>query len=224
LIKKKGKKINLAFFGDSICFGQHISVHRSWVALISRSLELMGKHKGVQINVTNDSINGNTTRLALERMPYEIQSNNFDIIFIQFGMNDCNYWKTDNGLPRVSKKAFAANLEEIIDRAVACGIKSIFLATNHPTALFKSMPSSGVLYQKSNKEYNEIVRQVATARKGMVELIDNEKNVLQYLAKKKMAVRDIVLPDLIHLNDLGHKIYYQKIMPKIKTVIMDLLK
>ena len=76
----------LIFFGDSICTGQHISVHKGWVAQISQSLE------GIA-TILNSSVNGRTTRQALEDMPYHIQEQHPDMIVIQFGMNDCNYWK-----------------------------------------------------------------------------------------------------------------------------------
>src|SRR6267378_1663214 len=127
------EKINLAFFGDSICFGQGISIHKGWVPRISQKLETLGQSSGVEISVLNSSVNENTTRMALERMPYDIQSHPIDILFVQFGMNDCNYWLTDKGVPRVSPMAFEANLLEIIDRAQAIHVKKIFLSTNHPT-------------------------------------------------------------------------------------------
>ena len=40
-----------------------------------------------------------------------------DVMTLQFGLNDCNCWETDRGLPRVSEEAFRANLIEMIERA-----------------------------------------------------------------------------------------------------------
>src|SRR3989344_2181705 len=108
--------MNIFFFGDSICSGQGVSVHKTWVTRISQNLENLEKKYKIPITVTNSSINGNTTRQALERIHYDVLSHGVDIILIQFGMNDCNYWSTDKGLPRISKQAFKSNLLEIIEK------------------------------------------------------------------------------------------------------------
>ena len=42
--------------------------------------------------------------------PYDVQSHEVDVLVVGFGMNDCNYWMTDKGVPRVSQNAFRANL------------------------------------------------------------------------------------------------------------------
>ena len=56
-------------FGDSICFGQHVSLNNTWahqLAIKLQELDLPDKN----IIVQNPSINGNTTRQALERLHY----------------------------------------------------------------------------------------------------------------------------------------------------------
>ena len=100
--------MNLIFFGDSICTGQFVSPHQTWVSMISSSIP--------SVTVFNHSINGDITRTALERMPHDVQEIGPDIIYIQFGMNDCNYWQTDRGLPRELEKALRERgyrLEEV---------------------------------------------------------------------------------------------------------------
>ena len=122
----------IVFFGDSICFGQGISPHLIWVARLSREVERRYDSSPNALIVHNSSINGNTTRQALERMPFDVQSHGVDAMVLQFGLNDANFWVTDRGLPRVSESAFCANLEEIIERAVKFGARHIQLHTNHP--------------------------------------------------------------------------------------------
>lgn len=102
--------MNIYFFGDSISFGQGVSIDLGWVTKLSAKLRI--KFPQQDITAINSSINGNTTRMALERMPYDIQSHDVDILVIGFGMNDCNYWETDKGVPRVSPLAFEANLKK----------------------------------------------------------------------------------------------------------------
>lgn len=149
--------IKFFLFGDSICFGQLVSHHLTWISrLSSRVSGILGSEFGVLIQ--NASINGNTTRQALERMSYDITSHQSDVLLVQFGMNDCNYWQTDFGAPRVSPRSFDSGLLEIIDRAIAAGVKHIFLATNHPSTKGEFPHLVGLSHAESNQKYNAIIR------------------------------------------------------------------
>ena len=66
-------------------------------------------------------------------MPYDIQSHEPDLLLVQFGMNDCNFWESDRGNPRVSLDAFRANLREIYTRAFSFGVHNVIQLTNHPS-------------------------------------------------------------------------------------------
>ncbi len=196
--------------GDSICFGQLVSPHRTWV---SRVAEMLPGLLTCRVLVQNASINGNTTRQALERMAYDITSHSPDYLLVQFGMNDCNYWETDRGVPRVSKAAFSANLLEIVERALVTGTRHIFLNTNHPSlkGAFRHLPTQ--THFASNREYNEVIR--ATHRLMMegkmpVTLIDIE-DVWNRRLRGEDAERleDLLLEDGIHLSPLGHDLYFE---------------
>jgi lysophospholipase L1-like esterase len=57
--------VKFYLFGDSICFGQLVSHNLTWISsLSSRLSEILSPEKDVLIQ--NASINGNTTRQALE--------------------------------------------------------------------------------------------------------------------------------------------------------------
>lgn len=155
-------------------------------------------------------------------MPYEIQSHGYDILIIQFGMNDCNYWHTDGGLPRVSKMAFEANLNEIIDRGLQFGAKKTFLNTNHPTPRTEKFVHASISYQESNIEYNQIIRRVGNYRKNII-LNDVETYIVEYLEKDNLMVDKVVLSDRLHLSELGHQIYFDFIYPRLQREIMDLI-
>jgi len=199
--------MNIVFFGDSICTGQRVSVHSGWVVKISAELS-----KKYDIVVTNSSANGRTTRQALEAMPYEVQSAPPEVLIIQFGMNDCNYWTTDNGLPRVSKKSFCANLEEIIVRGLNFGVRKIFVNTNHVTGLTQKFPYAEITYQQSNEEYNHLIRETC-------ESLDVVVNDIEKVFKKQHNALDFLLPDLLHLNERGHILYFGAIYPILKGVL-----
>lgn len=208
--------MNIFFFGDSICFGQDVSPHNSWVFKISKSLEALFRKYHTPLLVINSSINGNTTRQALDRMAYDVLSHGVDIIVIQFGMNDCNYWQSDKGYPRVSQKSFEANLHEMIDRAKLFGAQKIYINTNHPTKRTRKFPHAPVSYEESNRQYNRIIRKVAQDRND-VELNDIEKLF------RGVSLSDMLLPGSVHPNTYGHQLYFKAILPKLKKSIKELI-
>jgi lysophospholipase L1-like esterase len=219
-------QVKVFFFGDSICFGQGISLFMGWVSRLSEKLWQYGNSIGTEIHLTNTSINGNTTRLALERMPYDVQSNQPDILIVQFGMNDCNYWETDGGNPRVSLKAFEANLCEIIQRARSFGVQKIILNTNHPSARDKmTMAGTNITYQESNSLYNEAIRRVAHQNTdGLVSIVDIEKRFFEHFQKSGGNPADFVQKDLLHLNEDGHDLYFDIYYPHLLSAVNSILE
>lgn len=210
---KEDQCVKIAFFGDSITYGQGVSPFKTWVTRLASDLEVW---LGDNLVVSNCGINGNTTRQALERMPYDVQSHRVDIIFIQFGLNDCNYWDSDGGLPRVSPKAFEANLYEIVERSRRFGAEIIFMHTNHPTN--KKMNKSNNGYQENNKFYNSITRSVANSLDDVI-LVDFEKECDLLIQSGKYTVADLLLKDGVHLSQIGHDIYYDTLEPVVKSYV-----
>jgi acyl-CoA thioesterase I len=228
LVKMNDKHaLRVFFFGDSICFGQGISIHKGWVTRISASLSELGEQHEREITIINVSASGNTTRQALERMPYDLQSHNPDAVIVQFGMNDCNYWETDKGNPRVSPKAFAANLEEIITRAFTFGAQRIFLHTNHPSGRDqKPMHYTTMTYQENNERYNQIIREVAGNFDSRVTLNDIEKAFDEFTGRERSKLLPLLLPepDWLHLSEKGHDLYFGSVYPVIKEYVLEVIK
>lgn len=209
--------LKIFFFGDSICFGQGVSPHRTWVGMLSAELDRRygSDHS---LLVQNPSVNGNTTRMALERMPYDVQSHAPDILYIQFGMNDCNCWQTDRGHPRTSPAAFAANLNEMIDRGRRFGARQVILGTNHPTTRTTApLANSTRTYDEANRAYNEITR--AVAREQAALLADAEAAFDSAVRAGQATLDALVLADQLHLSEQGHLIYFQDRLPVLATAI-----
>ena len=200
---------NIFIFSDSIGVGQYIPPHLTWVNLFSKWVDLNYKN----IMVQNASRNGDTTRLALERMPSDIQKYRPEYIIIQFGINDVNYWTTDEGEPRVSADAFQANLIEIIERVKRFGVKKIILNTNHITHYI--LQPNDVLGQT----YNYMIRTVAEFYEDYKD--DEEKEII-YLndVEEWLGNKKILLEDGIHLNKLGHKLYFDNIIEFINRKLI----
>lgn len=206
---------NIIFFGDSICLGQHVSPHQCWVTRLSGMIE---DRYGREFVVVNASVNGSTTRTALERISDSLQKFELSMIVIQFGLNDSNLWETDRGLPRVSSAGFRANLVEIIERARRFGAQEVILNTNHPT--LKRTPEGKMFdqYQENNHRYSEIIREVAGAD-SEVTLVDVEA-VVYGAVTDDSGLQTLLLEDGIHLALAGHDLYFEA----LKAPVISSLK
>jgi lysophospholipase L1-like esterase len=210
------KNIKVTFFGDSICVGAGVSVHEGWVSLVAQQLQ----KKYSNLIVSNSSVNGRTTRQALTNMPYEIQEHPPHILIVQFGMNDCNYWDSDGGHPRVSINSFKSNLNEIIDRAFCyCGVEYICVNTNHPTCRTGPILSfTNFTYQDSNEKYNNAIREVVNKKNNSrIVLCDVEAHFKERISV--LAPYVLEEPDLLHLSQKGHIEYYNFIYPTLKEMV-----
>ena len=219
MISEENKSCIITLFGDSICVGQHVDLHKTWAFNLSTYLK---KFKYKDIIVFNKSVNGNTTRQALERFYPELSSKKPTMILIQFGMNDCNFWDSDYAKPRVSKLAFKANLKEIIDKSLAIGVKTIFLGTNHPSLKGAFDVKPILTHSKVNEEYNEIIRDVykeAIEEKINIILIDNEKNIKEKMKIENNSLSVYLLSDGVHLSAYGHGIYLEYVKNKIINIL-----
>jgi lysophospholipase L1-like esterase len=160
--------------------------------------------------VYNPSVNGNTTRQALERMAFDVQAHGVDLLVVQFGLNDSNFWVTDRGLPRVSAAGFKANLQEIIDRGFRFGARCVQVHTNHPVQkLLEVQPFFKIAYAEMSRRYNGIIREVVEAAPADVNLVDIEAVFEDFTSGDPERLRDLLLPDGVHLSLEGHDLYFQ---------------
>jgi acyl-CoA thioesterase-1 len=211
--KETGRR-NVIFFGDSISLGELVSPHRIWVTRVSERIE---QRFGERFLTINCSINGDTTRLALERMPFDVQRYGVAVLIVQFGMNDCNFWMTDEGQPRVSPTAYRANTLEIIRRGIAFGARRILLATSHPTSHKEKHPAAGMSIEESRVAYGRILREIAAEDPAVI-LVDVERHFEKAL-EKGASEREFLMPDGIHLNQRGHDQYVDIFSPAVLEAI-----
>lgn len=205
-------KPNIIFFGDSISFGEFVNPHLNWVTRLSSKIENQYDSKYLTINC---SINGNTTRQALERMPFDVQRYGVEFLCAQFGMNDCNYWETDEGLPRVSADVYHSNLKEIVYRGYQFGARIVFLPTSHPTP-HNSLNKQNLSYEQNRKQYSQIVRKVAIETNSV--LIDVEKH-FENTISETVPLNNLLMPDGIHLSPQGHDLYTDIFWPIINKYL-----
>jgi acyl-CoA thioesterase-1 len=204
--------LRCVFFGDSITAGQYVDPEFHWTTLLRGRLA-QGELAGVAFSV--GAISGETSRQALERFPVQVQEWRPQVVTIQFGLNDCNRWRTDGGLARVSQLAFRANLLEMFERARRFGATQMILSTNHPT-LRTTVFDDGTTYEESRRRYNEIVREVA--RGAGVRLHDVEAGFARFQASR-LAELLLEPPDVLHLSPAGHVVYADLLEPVLRSAL-----
>lgn len=219
----KNDILRVTFFGDSICVGQGVSIHRGWVTRLAERLDREFAASRQPILFSNSSVNGRTTRQALEDMPYHVQSQGVSLMLIQFGLNDCNHWLTDRGNPRVSVPAYIANIREIIARSRSFGARKIFLNTNHPTSRDTDiMLHTDITYEQSNQRYNQALRAIAPELGDDVIFQDVGKHFSDLIAGGA-ELKSLLLDDGLHLSELGHDHYLDFIAPNVISALGDLM-
>jgi lysophospholipase L1-like esterase len=216
--------LHLVFFGDSMCVGQFVSLEKGWVTKVAAELGRLDLGPGAALVVTNSSVNGDTTRLALERMPLAVQRYDAEVVVVQFGFNDCNHWVSDRGQPRVSPRAFGANLVEIVDRAYAFGARRVVLHTNHATGRDReAMPNAQLTYEQSNQRYNDVIRSVARELGPRVVLNDLDAAFRERTGGRRARLLELLqpAPDLLHLSEAGHDLYAELTLPVIARAVRE---
>jgi acyl-CoA thioesterase-1 len=213
--------ITILYMGDSITEGQYVHHSRCWTTLVSSSLrKRYHDHDSDFHFFFNRGVSGETTRQGLERFPRDVQNVRPDVMTLQFGLNDCNCWDSDMGLPRVSEAAYRANLVEMIVRARRFGAERVILSTNHPTLRHKKL-ASGQTLEERRKAYNEIVREVGAATGAT--LCDIDRVFSSHAGAS--SLNDLLLPepDVLHLSIAGHTLYADAIFPHVAAAVDDIM-
>lgn len=214
--------LTIVFMGDSITEGQYVHHSLRWTERITRQLRasLSPEFEPDALHFFNRGISGETTRQGLERFPRDVQVLAPRVMTLQFGLNDCNCWDTDRGLPRVSEAAYRANLVEMIARSRAFGAEHIILSTNHPTLRFRRL-ASGQTLEERREIYNCIVREVA--QECRVILCDIA-TAFSGLDRSELTTMLLPEPDVLHLSALGHERYALAIVEPLLRAVGQSMK
>lgn len=204
----------ICFLGDSICFGQYVQP-------TERFVHMLGERLGQNFQVENRSVCGDTTDLARARLRQGVAFP-YGAVVLQFGMNDCNYWKSVPGQPRVGPREFRQNLEWMIHFLQGHGVAKIILQTNHPTLrIHDFLPGSDRTYEDSNLEYNQLIRDTATSLGNEVCLCDCYHLVSQLLDDTKQDLKTLLLEDGLHLGPAGHQVFCQFYLTLFQRLFED---
>jgi lysophospholipase L1-like esterase len=208
-----GRYVRVVCMGDSITFGQHIDPARRWTTHLEH--RLYERFGASNVEIVNRGVSGETTRMGLERFPASVQNEEPDVVTIQFGMNDCNCWQTDHGLPRVRMNAFRENLIEMVERSRKFGAREVILATN-PRTMRRTPMVSGEIYEEANARYSEVMREVAHLTES--QLCDIQRAFAD-LDDRKLEKMLLPAPDLLHLSEEGNLFYANVISPYVERAV-----
>lgn len=212
-------KTSFYFFGDSICFGQYVSHHLTWVSDISSQIAAVGEACGVEIVTQVAAVNGETSHQALDRLNHAVLAHDPTFVWVQFGLNDANYWKSDLGLPRVSINCFEANINEMVNRILRATRATVFLANNHSVTRELEGYEQGH-YARNVEMYNKTLRsKYLEAKSHRLQFVDMERE----FHSSEFNTSDFLLADGVHLNRAGHTLYSQVatryVVPTIKSIL-----
>jgi lysophospholipase L1-like esterase len=217
--KKTARAVAIVFMGDSITAGQYVDTALRWSSLVEDAIVRKYLSTSVNFYMLNRGVSGETSRQGLERFPSDVQQYRPDIVTLQFGLNDCNCWVSDAGLPRVSEMAYRANLIEMIARAQRFGARHVIISTNHPTLRHKVL-LGGESLEDRRRRYNAVVREVAS--QNGAELCDVEEAFASF-DDRELADMLIPYPDHLHLSLAGHRQYASYIQSYLMRAVADLV-
>ena len=216
---QSARAVVIVFMGDSITAGQYVQAELCWTSIVADAILRRYLSTAINFHILSRGVSGETTRQGLERFPADVQQHRPDIVTLQFGLNDCNCWVTDGGLPRVSGGAYRANLIEMVMRARHFGARRIILSTNHPT-LRRKILLGGESLEDRRRRYNDHVRDVAALTS--VELCDIEEAFAGY-DDSRLSELLLPYPDLLHLSAAGHRCYADRIQPFVERAAAEIV-
>jgi acyl-CoA thioesterase-1 len=106
--------------GDSLSANYGLEFEEGWVSLLQNHLV----EEGYPHRVANESISGDTTRSALNRLSPALERHRPEVVIVELGGND--------GLRGLSLKAMRGNLAQIIERAQGVKARVLLLGMRLP--------------------------------------------------------------------------------------------
>lgn len=195
-------EIKLGFLGGSITFGTGASnptlCYRSRVTKL-----LQEKYPDKKIENINAAIGGTGSNFGLFRMEKQLLSENPDIIFVEFAVNDAGFTKTDMYMENI--------VRNILKRKPDMPIVFLYSLSNR-LAMYGyaegKLPESVRLQQKVADYYN-------------IPSINMGKVLYDRYTKENKEITNY-LPDYVHPNDDGHLVYAEDVFEKLGDVSFDI--
>lgn len=209
-----------------VAFGDSTTAPRSGVTTYSTILGTELPLYGIDANVINAGVGGNTTNLAMARFQTDVLDQNPDLVVIQFGINDSTYdvWKTPPATtPRVALSTYTSNLTSMVQTLKNNGTQVILMTPNALRWTAQTLdlygispydPNDPMGFNATITPYCQAVRDIAATQS--VPLIDVYNMYLAYDAVAGQSMDDLLL-DGMHPNNQGQ----QMVADTLINVIAD---
>lgn len=205
------RPVRVVCLGDSITEGYRPGVKEE--EAFPDRLEAALRKGGMDAEVLNVGVGGETTVRARERLKAAVIDQKPDVVTVMYGAND-SYIDEGKTAPRVALDEYRANLTAIVRDLRAAGIKPVLMTTNrygdaHPP------DGAGKHPQLQMDEYMKACREVAAAER--VPLADHQR----HWAEAAKGGTDIEgwLTDHLHPNARGHAELAEVTLGVLKSVI-----
>jgi acyl-CoA thioesterase-1 len=201
-----------------VTFGDSLTAPRPGVITYSDVLEKSLKQQGIDAEVINRGVPGNTSTQARARFGKDVLAEQPDLVIIQLGANDAaiDVWKNPPAeKPRVDIAAYRNNLEYFI-RALRKIKSAVILMTPNR---FVWTPRLRDLYGKPPYP--------VTSDDGLNFMLDTYSDVMREIARReKIALADAAkavpssaLLDGMHPSTDGHRIVAGLLLPLVRSVL-----
>jgi len=178
----------IVILGDSLSAGYGVQIESSWPSLLEKSIT----NNGLNFQVVNAGISGDTTSGGLYRLPRLLSEHKPKIVILELGGND--------GLRGMSlKKVVRKNLRAMIEMVQASDGIAVLVGVELP-------PNYGEMYTSSFK-------------KIFVDLASEYNLVLINGSIKDMTERGLMQSDGIHPNQNGHKLIEQEVWLSLSPLL-----
>lgn len=202
--------MNIICFGDSITEGAEFPAHERWPALLQRALE---RWRAGVYRVHNRGVGGDTTARAFDRLETDVLPLLPGWLLLQFGFNDANVrdWAA---VPRVEVAEFKKNLREFHRLARAHGGEGAFVI-NHTITSVAGRQGNGLSYEQNFAPYDRAVRALAD------ELAAPRIDLPAMMERRRIALRDFLAPDGIHLRVGANALYADMVCEALIGLLGD---
>jgi acyl-CoA thioesterase-1 len=184
----ENKTPSIIVLGDSISAAYGINIKQGWVSLLQSKINTMG----MNYQIINASISGDTTRTGLNRLKPLLEQHHPEVVIVALGGND--------GLRGLAFTEIKSSLSKIINLSQQYKSKVVLAGVRLP-------PNYGKAY---NKKFMSVFQKVA--RKYNIQLVTN---ILANVDEKS----ELMQADGIHPKAPAQPQMLENVWPKLKLVI-----